>query len=326
MITLISETPVAGVVQRTANWIQRILGTPCQAFIKNNYSNNSFSISSGTFGCLPNWKKLLIQQVQSSRYVFLHNVNDLEILDIVFNSKLSSTKIFYQFHSPPGEPPLYMYEAIRKYQYSDVFAVAQGYGRFIDGSTLIPNIIANNVSHYKVEKSKSIITPHMRSTNCRWSNKLTEIDLNKISDASYLFSEYKLLKIREIFGRDYVSHDELLLFLSTSSIVIDDINTGLIHQTTIESIKAGCTVFSAADPVSIDEFCKTMRAPLPPLLYVQDINEVIKNLVNFDLEDTVIAISNKCRRYANRYLDESRIAQIYIDILLKQIPTLGKSL
>lgn len=319
MILLISETPVAGTVYRTARWIEKLLGKRTISLVKNNYKNNVFSIPNGTFGCLESWASVLSNEVMKSNIIFIHNIVNKELLDIIFNSKKKSAKIFYQYHSPPLEAPQYNYESIREYDYDLIFSVAQGYGRFIENSILVPNIIPDFLPDYKVSRSNSIIVPHMRSTEFRWSNKFSKTDYEKLESSLYLIKDYNLSSIKSRFDRDFVTHEEILLLLNSTSFVIDDINTGLMHQTTFESIKAGCIVFSAADLISLDEFCRTIKSPMPPMISVGGIDDVIRNLTNKYFLKSTPLLSSNALDFGRKYLDECRLANIYVNILKKNI-------
>ncbi len=316
MILLIAETPVAGTVNRLAHWIGALTGTLCHSLILKNYPNNVFRIQGGSFGSLPHWEAYLANSVRKAELLIIHNVSDRYIMDIVFSLKHESTPIIYQYHSPPNEPPQYGYNVINMYFFDAIFAVAQGYGRFIKDAILVPNVIADiPTGPVPVRKSKTIFSPHLRSTIYRWSKKFSDQDQKMLQDLRNYFNGYKVQTIKGAFGTEAVTHEEILFFLRSVTLVIDDVNTGLFHQTALEGIKAGALVLSGADLVSIEEFCLAAQSPPPPFVNAHGIEEVIFYLLNLTRKRSLHQHIARSNSYAKEYLGEYRLAKRYMDIL-----------
>jgi hypothetical protein len=312
VILLISDTPVAGTVNRIAYWIGQLSGCKCHALVKRNYPNNAFKLENGTFGGLPNWEDIVAQCVREAQFIFIHNIADSKLLDLIFTARCADTRVYYQIHSPPLEGPLFDYQVISDYPFNKVLAVAQGYGRFIKDSLLVPNIIADFIPPYAIKKSPLIFIPHMRSTSFRWSAKFTESDkkfllLNRNKIGNYSISK----SIQELYGHEAITHEEMLLYLQAVSIIIDDINTGLFHQTTLEALKSGCAVFSAADLESIEQFCIAANVSPPPFINIFGIEEVVSLLTDCSFRKNLSKIMTKSEEYGRLYLSEERLAQCY---------------
>lgn len=322
MILLLSDTPVAGTVVRLAHWIGKLTGIECHAMVKRNYPHNAFNLPSGAFGSLPNWEKTLIKCIGKSNTLIIHNVCDEKLMDLIFSAKKSSACVIYQYHSPPMEPPQFDYATINKYKFDAILAVAQGYSRFIENAIPVPNIIADFKSPLEIVKTKSIFVPHMRSTGYRWSEKFTNTDKNMLDSAQKFMADFQLSEIKKIFNRDVVSHEEILLYLQSTSVVVDDINTGLFHQTALEAVKAGCVVFSAADLYALEDFCIAAQAPAPPFISVSGIDEVIKILIDPSFSKSLDKKRQVSSHYADKFLGEERLANCYFDILKKYAPQL----
>lgn len=320
MILLISSTPVAGTVTRLAKWIDRLSGINCHALIQRNYSSNAFNIPFGTFECIPEWEKYLSKCINQAQILILHNICDVNLLDLIFATKRSNCCIIYQYHSPPNEPPHYDYSVLQKYNFDVIFSVAQGHSRFIPNSVPVPNVIADlPPCLVPIEKSNIIFSPHLRSTNFRWSNKFSSKDLISLQLAEKYLHGFRVRDIKNIFGRDIVTHEENLFFLQFCSIVVDDINTGLLHQTTLEALKAGCAVVTGADLQSIEDFCLAVQAPPPPFILARGIDDVIHKLISITNEKQLITNMNKSKIYSNKYLKERRLADCYLKILKQYI-------
>lgn len=319
MILLISDTPVAGTVERLTEWIETISGIKTIPLIKRNYAHHAFSLSRGTFGGLPNWKLFLSNYVKEANLIILHNSVDEGLINTIFRQKNNSTSIIYQLHSPPFEGPQYTYDILEKYRFDAVLSVNQGHGRFFRNSIPVPNIIASLPEDVNVEKEKSIFIPHIRTTSFKWSNKFSKNDLESIKRSSYLFENLSLKSIKDLYNRDIVSHTEILLALASSTFVIDDINTGLIHQTAFEGIKSGCAVFSAADAFTIEEYSNSISAPPPPLIHISNIDDIIKQLINGEALDFYNEKSKLIIEYSKSYLSEERIAGIYFNSIQKYL-------
>lgn len=162
----------------------------------------------------------------------------------------------------------------------------------------------------------------MRSTNFRWSGKFTTADRENINLVQKYMPTFQLSEIKKVFGRDVVTHEEILLYLHSVSVVIDDINTGLFHQTALESLKAGCVVFSAADLYSLEDFCIATQSPAPPFIKVSGIDDVIKILIDSSFSKSLDKKIQASSQYAKKFLGEERLANCYFDILKKYAPQL----
>jgi len=312
MIILISDTPVAGTVNRIARWLNQLSGIKCHALIRRNYPHNAFRLDGGAFSVLPEWEKFIVQCVRKARVIFFHNIVDDKLSDIIFNTKPFNTKVYYQIHSPPLEPPLFDYQVISDYPFDAILAIAQGHGRFIQDAIVVPNIVADFTPPCEIKKNPLIFNPSMRSTSFRWSAKFTESDKKYLLANQDKIGNYRISKdVQQLFGREIVTHEEILLYLQAVSIVIDDINTGLFHQTALEAIKAGCAVFSAADLESIEEFCIAVNVDVPPFLYVYGIEDVVSMLADRSFRKALPTIMDKSKEYAQLYLSEKRLAQCY---------------
>lgn len=316
MILLIAETPVAGTVVRLADWIGRFSGGACHALVRRNYPHNAFRLPVGAFGSLPDWERYLARCIRQAHTLIVHNVCDERMLDLIFQVKSSSTCAIYQYHSPPNEPPQYDYAALQRYSFDTVLAVAQGHSRFIEGAIPVPNIIVDSRPlPVPVTKAKTIFSPHMRSTNYRWSNKFSERDQNILRAAEKSLNDFKVVDAQKAFGRAVVTHEEILLLLQATSVVIDDINTGLFHQTALEALKAGCVVLSGADLHAIEDFCMAALAPPPPFIKVAGIEDVLATLGEITSGKGMQAYMCKSNKYAKEYLAEERLARCYFDII-----------
>lgn len=312
MILLISDTPVAGTVSRISHWLNIVSEHKCHALVRRNYPHNAFRLEGGAFGGLPEYEKYVVHCVRKAQSIFVHNITDYKLLDLIFSAKPLNTQIYYQIHSPPLEPPLFDYQVISDYPFNAILAVAQGYGRFIQNSIVVPNIIADFDLPCSIEKSPLIFSPHMRSTYFRWSAKFTEQDQKILLTNKSRMGDYRISKnIQQLFGRDVITHEEMLLYLQAVSIVIDDINTGLFHQTALEALKAGCAVFSAADLESIEQFCVAADVDAPPFVHVLGIEEVTALLADSSFRKEIPKIMAKSREYGQLYLSEERLAQCY---------------
>lgn len=315
MIVLISDTPVAGTVDRLGEWIEKISGIKTITLVKRNYPHHAFELKAGVFGCLPNWENYIASIIAQATCIILHNVLDEKVINIVFKEKKSNTSVLYQLHSPPLEGPQFTYEIISKYKFDGILSVSQGHGRFFQNSIPVPNIVPDFHLHNKPEKEDLLFIPHIRTTNFKWSNKFSPENAQVLESGKKFFKSTKISKIKDLFGRDVVSHSEIQFALQFCTFVVDDMNTGLIHQTAIEGIKAGCGVFSGADMYTVEEYSNTIDAPEPPFIYVDNMDDVVKFLITTSGADYLIENSKKILDYSKKYLCEERIAQIYFEKL-----------
>ena len=319
MILLISDTPVAGTVERLAKWIEKLSGVETTALIKRNYPNHAFEITNGCFDCMPNWESYIAKMIRASNLIILHNVLDNKVLDIVFREKRSSVDVLYQLHSPPLEGPHYAYSVLEKYKFDAILAVNQGHGRFIRNSIPVPNIIQDFKLSEVPEKQNLLFVPHMRTTNFRWSNKFSLENSKVLDESKHLFKHTKLATIQGMFGRDVVSHSEIQFVLQFCSLIVDDLNTGLIHQTAMEGLKSGCGVFSNADMYTVEEYCSSIDAPTLPLIYIDETTDIVKFLIKNTCEEYMEKQGDNIRNYSKNYLSEERLAKIYFNVIKNYI-------
>lgn len=319
MILLISDTPVAGTVDRLATWIKKLSGIETVALVKRNYPHHAFELQDGAFGCLPNWESYVLQLVKKASLVILHNVLDEKVINIVFREKKKNVNVIYQLHSPPLEGPQFSYNIFAKYKFDAIFSVNQGHGRFIKNSIPVPNIVKDTELFIPPEKQDLVFVPHIRTTNFRWSNKFSPQNAKELNTNKSLFNKSKVVTIKDLFGRDVVSHSEIQFVLQFCSFIVDDLNTGLMHQTAIEGLKAGCGVFSGADMYTIEEYTKSIDAPPPPFIYVDSTQDVVKFLINNSCSDYLESQSKHLHSYSKEYLGEARLAKLYFNKLLKYL-------
>ncbi len=309
MILVIADTPVAGTVERISAWLEKISGIKTVSLIKRNYAHHAFPVENGCFGAVPNWQEYLGKLASKASLIIFHNVLDQGVLNIIYHKKKPSTPAIYQIHSPPLEGPQFTYSILAKYKFDVIFSVNQGHGRFIKDTVPVPNIIPDFSNPLGIRKENHLFLPHIRSTEFRWSNKFSAEDKKSLEMAKNLFNGLEITSVEKLFSRAIVSHQEVKLMLLLSKFAIDDINSGLMHQTALEGLKAGCGVFSSADLFTIDEYSKSINAPPPPTIPVRDVRGVIKYLANH--ENIEAFDENNILEYSKTYLGEERLANIY---------------
>lgn len=320
MYVLLSDTPVAGTVDRLARWMARILKVEVVPLVRRNYQHNAFRLEYGAFGCLSDWKVFLARHVRKADAIFVHNVFDEELVNIAFDARRDGVPIFFQYHSPPFEPPAFFYSVLERYAFDHVFAVSQGYARFVEGATAVPNIVPDLPAGLVGEKEKVLFVPHMRSTKFRWSRKFTDEDWKFLQKHRETFSDYRIETVRGAFGRDVVTHEEALFYLRCCFAVIDDVNTGLFHQTSVEALKAGCAVFCRADIVSQEEFCEAARADPLPFVHVNGVADVVAIMASRHAEKELREAGQRAIRYADEFLLEERLAVQYCSRIKPFLP------
>ena len=315
MFVLLSDTPVAGTVTRISQWMENEFGVDVLTLVRRNYPHNAFSLPHGAFGALPDWQSFIYENVKRANAVFVHNVYEKSILECVFASKKCSAPIFFHYHSPPQEPPAYQYSILTELSFDHIFAVAQGHGRFVEKATPVPNIVPDFCKFMRVTKSSDIFIPHLRSTGFRWSRKFLPSDMEYIQKHKNLYQYSNICTIKSVFGREAVTFGEIQLYLQCCLAVIDDINTGLFHQATLEGLKAGCGVFCAADLVSQEEFCVAANSDPLPLIQVSGINEVVSYLASPNAIKDLQRFGLRAREYAQKFLGEERLGKRHCEIL-----------
>ncbi len=316
MILLISATPVAGTITRLANWIGAFSGRKTVPVVMRNYPHNAFALPDGALRAMPEWEKNLAAMVRSASAIFLHNYHvdnktDASFVDLIFAERSSGCPVFFQCHSPALEPPAYLYSVLDLYTFDKVFVVGQGHGRFFSDAVTVPNIVPDQKNTYNVEKSDIVFVPHLRSAEWRWSRKVLESDLNVLKANAARFGKLKVQTINQAFGRDHVTAGEIAQYLFAVKLIVDDMNTGQIHQTTVEGIKAGCVVMSGADLWAMEEYCETVNCPPLPVISVGGIDDVVANLSSPGLNARIRDIRAKSDAFATTYLGEARLAAEY---------------
>lgn len=311
MILLIGDTPVAGTIENLAAYLSSHSGVEVIPLVKRNYAHNAFALSYGAFGGLEDYRPFLRKYVREASQIFLHNVMDLKLIKFVLNTVKSSCKVFYQIHSPPLEGPQFTYDILDKFDFDGVFIVGQGHGRFVSSAVPVPNIIADPCYRHLPPRTDNIFCPHIRVTNNRWSNKFSDHDKMYLERHASLLKNINVKTVLDCFGRDSVTAGEIRLALFNMKYVIDDINTGLVHQTFFEGIKSGCIVFSAADLWTYEEVCETLEVDELPFEKVQGIEEVVDKLSNKHWLNNVEATIDKNLEFSSKYLGAERLARIY---------------
>lgn len=311
MIVLISDTPVAGTVERLTKWIKASSGIETKALIFNNYAHHAFVVNSGTISFMEDWHDYVRKVCKDASCVIFHNVLNNELIDVVFSSTCHSVPKLYQIHSPPFEGPQFTYNIIDEYPFDGILKISQGHGRFLDDGILVPNVIDDfSIDHYQ-KRHNHILVPHIRTTSHRWSNKICKDELIWLENNKSLISPFKLKTLPTMFGRSNISHEELLFSLNSVKAVIDDINTGLIHQTALEGLKSGCAVFSNADLETIDQFCSTIDAPVPPFIFVNNSFEIVDFFKRNCAINEIELCMSKSLKYSNEFLKAERLASYY---------------
>lgn len=311
-ILLVSETPVAGTVCRFSQALSDSNSVrESFPFVLRNYKNSPFDLPYGQMSSYHNWANILGEYARNADHVIFHNCTEQSILNIVKNSARSGTSLNYHLHSPPFEPPLFTYDIITNNDFDNVFSVAQGYARFYDNSIPIANIIPDIKVFNRKSRRSAVVVGHLRTTSARWSKKIPQ---NLVQDLEKLLNEDKVevCTIPKLFGCDTVPYKTFSQALQNFNYVIDDICSGLFHQISLEGLKSGCIVFSAADSYSIDSFCLAAECPPPPFDFVNDmydIHEKIRYYERNPFELEKIQLRNL--KYANEYLGEQRLAKIF---------------
>lgn len=314
MILLLADTPVAGTVDRIAYWIQKITGKECHALIRSNYSHNSFSPRYGAIGAIPGWEGIIADAVRKSETIIIHNIVNESFLDLIVSSKPKNSRLLYQYHSPPMEPPQFDYSALRRSDFDAILGIAQGHCRFIPDAIPVPNIVPDFSFPVQIHRSDIVFAPHMRTTKHRWSNKFSADD-HAMFKALAIRRGFSFMDIRSAFARDSVTPSEVWLYMQAARVVIDDINTGLFHQSAMEGLKAGCAVLSGADLASISQFCDAIDAPPPPFLPVHNADDATELFSSRYFQQTIDEYSSLALQYGKEYLGEYRLAEKHVEIL-----------
>lgn len=310
-LLLVSETPVAGTVCRFSEALatdERI--SDSFPFVLRNYKNSPFDLPHGQMSIYPNWANLLGEYAKNADHVIFHNCTQQSYIDIVKKSVKSDASLNYHFHSPPFEPPLFSYDIITENNFDNVFTVAQGYSRFFETSVSIANIIPD-IKLFKIQNRRSaIIVGHLRTTSARWSKK---IPANLVKNLEILFknSGVEVCTIPSIFGSETVPYRTFSQSLQSFDYVIDDICSGLFHQISLEGLKSGCIVFSAADEYSLNSFCQAAQCPPPPFDFVSDIHDIYEKVRYYERNPSTLRAKQANNLiFSNEYLSAKRLSDI----------------
>lgn len=319
MILLLADTPVAGTVDRIAYWIQKITGKECHALIRTNYSHNSFSPRSGAVGAIPGWEGIVADAIRKSDTIIVHNIVSESFLDLIISSKRANSRLLYQYHSPPMEGPQFDYSAIHRTDFDAILGIAQGHCRFVTGAIPVPNIVPDFTFPVELHRADIIFAPHMRTTKHRWSNKFSAED-QALFKALAARRGFSFTDIRSAFGRDSVTPTEVWLYMRAARVVVDDINTGLFHQSAMEGLKAGCAVLSGADLSSISQFSDAIDAPPPPFLPVHNADEATELFTGRRFQKIIDEYGARSHQYGKEYLGERRLAEQHLKVLEPYLP------
>jgi hypothetical protein len=311
VLLVVADTPVAGTVERISSWLERLSGKKSICLVGRNYPHNAFPLSNPPLSSVNDPAQYLSTAAGNSDVIFLHNVFDQRTIDVIANSRSPQARVVYQYHSPPNEPPAYDYPFLGSPNYDRILAVAQGYGRFVKDVVLVPNIVPDFEPKLAPPRERALLNPHLRSTNFRWSAKVRPADSGALKTVEPYLGGVRLKTMKDIFGRDVVTYAEARSALFMVSHVLDDLNTGLFHQTGVEALKSGCEVFSAADPLAMEEFCTATGSPPLPFEYVDGVQEVIGLLMDRAWRRDEHARMAARVRYAERFLSERRLAESY---------------
>ncbi|KHL75604.1 hypothetical protein PpSQ1_04360 [Pseudomonas putida] len=263
-----------------------------------------------------NWANLLGEYAKQADHVIFHNCTQQSHIDIVRKSVKGHATLNFHMHSPPFEPPLFCYDIITENAFDNVFSVAQGYGRFFNDSIPIANIIPDIKIFNRKQRRSAIIIGHLRTTSARWSKKIPQ---NFVKDFEALLSREKvdIVTIPKLFGCDTVPYKTFSQALQGFDYVVDDICSGLFHQISLEGLKSGCIVFSAADEYSIESFCKAADCPPPPFDIVGDIYDLYEKIRFYERNPSKLeAAQSRNLEFAEKYLSEKRISQIFVGNLV----------
>lgn len=317
---LVSETPVAGTVTRFASAIESSnIASSAFPFVLRNYKNSPFDLPFGQMSVYENWANLLGDYAREADHVIFHNCTQQSHIDIVRKSIKGHTTLNYHMHSPPFEPPLFCYDIITENAFDNVFSVAQGYGRFFSNSIPIANIIPDIKMFPRKQRRSAVIVGHLRTTSARWSQK---IPINFVKDFEKLLSREKvdIITIPKLFGCETVPYKTFSQALQGFDYVIDDICSGLFHQISLEGLKSGCIVFSAADEYSIQSFCKAADCPPPPFDIVSDVYDLYEKIRYYERNPAQLeAAQIRNLSYAQTYLSQSRISNLFTETLFNTL-------
>lgn len=318
-VLLVSESPVAGTILKFSEALNRVSGIDCAPFVLKGYKNNSFDIDFGVMSVFENWPQLLSDRAREADVIIMHNIADNNIVELVMAYKKPNSFIGYHYHSPPFEAPLYTYSVLKQHPFDAIFCVAQGHARFVENAIPVANIIEDINLVEGGYRRNSVFLGHLRTTDARWSSKVPrgfyETLLKELKR-----SAVSVYDIKKLYGSETVSNKIFINGLQSFSYVVDDVCSGLFHQTSLEALKSGCITFSAADEISLESFCSAAECPKPPFEQVGSPGEVIDriefysrraNFLNKHIEENF--------SYSSKYLTKERLGNLFTKKLLHML-------
>lgn len=311
-ILLVSESPVAGTIVRFASALNDCYNVTCVPFVLRGYKSNSFDLPLGVMGIYENWAELLIDEVKKADAIVIHNVADQNIIDLIGVYRQNDCFIGYHYHSPPFEAPLHDYNVLQSTFLDAVFCVAQGHSRFFENPIAIANIIEDVNIVPKAIRGNAVFVGHLRTTDARWSRKVPKDFMPKLAE-SLKGSPVGVYDIKKTYGSDSVTNSIFINGLQRFEYVVDDVCSGLFHQTSLEALKAGAISFSAADEISLTSFCQAADCPPPPFELVSHPDEVSDKIKFYSKN---VFLKDKLRlqnfEYSSKYLRKERLEKLFI--------------
>jgi hypothetical protein len=317
---LVSETPVAGTVCRFATALAELPGVDSAfPFVLRNYKNSPFDLPYGQMISYDHWANILGEHANKADHIIFHNCAEQSYIDLVKRSANQNTSMSFHMHSPPFEGPLFCYDIITENNFDNVFSVAQGHARFFEESIPIPNIIPDIKIFDMKRRRSAVIIGHLRTTSARWSKKIPE---NFVRDLDALLTNCSVgvYTIPKLFGCETVPYRTFSQALQNFDYVVDDINSGLFHQISMEGLKSGCIVFSAADEFSVESFCTAANCPPPPFELVSDIHDIHEKIRYYERNPLKLrAAQERNLIFAIEYLGQERISRLSSTKILESI-------
>lgn len=314
-VLLVAESPVAGTVMRFDEALNRSERFTSFPFVLRGYKNGAFDLPLGAMGAFANWSDMFAARVAAADIVVLHNVAQQSIVDLAFACRRKGCQVFYHLHSPPFEPPLYAFEILSANAFDGLFCVAQGHVRFCNGATAIANIIEDVLLIDGVERRSAVMVGHLRTTGARWSRKVPDKFAAALGDR--LAPEgVSVFTTERLFGVETVPHRTFIQAFQGFDYVVDDVCSGLFHQSSMEALKAGCIVFTAADGTSLDSFCTAAECPEPPFEIVSDPMEVADRVKHYARSPSLLEAKRaQAFQYSDKYLQKDRLGDIFVNRL-----------
>jgi hypothetical protein len=319
-ILLVSETPVAGTVVRFNDALESYVnGATSFPFVLKNYKNSPFDLPYGQMSSLLDWPTILGNYTKAADHVIFHNCTNQSLIDLVKSFIRPSTTTSYHLHSAPFEAPLFGFDIITENNFDHIFSVAQGHQRFHKHSIGIANIIPDIKIFDGSRKRQSALIGHLRTTSARWSKKIPPQTLETL-EPLLKKQNVELTTIKSLFNSDSVPYQTFVQSVQSFNYVIDDVCSGLFHQLSLEGLKSGCIVFSAADEYSLDSFSKAAQSPTPPFDIVSSLDEIYEKIKYYENNPAKLVKKQlENLTYATEYLSERRVAKIAASEIKKAI-------